>query len=393
MRGVQVNLGAQCHHVPAHLFADLHRGHRQVGKDKTVDRVHQVGFAELVFGWPFALFITVTAVGRNMGFLHHLFQKQALVFIHHREQAEKLAVNPQRAAVRLGLPLCGHHNGTDQPGIGVAHFIDVAVVQPDQRTGVVRPRSGTFRHRPVVGMGTPRRHMVICHLFHAGAVKGHRTFGRLVIEYAMRMHRCRHRRMVLEHHVDGVAHFGMDDRPQNAARGIFDRHRCGKSIVGVPDKADLVVNMADPPWPFAHKHQIVFAEFFSHHQVAAFGGIVPLHLFGGDVIGAQLPVLRKTGGRPQKGGDKTGQECGRFQKHVRIPMLMTDDDPNDFQTIVRSFIRPSSENQAVCSRFRVFSLPIPASARRNHRNSALRVPLHRSGRIHRFRPAFREPCR
>jgi hypothetical protein len=48
VRGVQVDLGAEAHRVPADVLAPAHRDHRHVPEDLAVDRMHQVGLDEIL---------------------------------------------------------------------------------------------------------------------------------------------------------------------------------------------------------------------------------------------------------------------------------------------------------------------------------------------------------
>src|ERR1019366_1294528 len=164
------------------------------------------------------------------------------------------------------------------------------VVEPYDRARIIRPRTGSFRNLPGVGVSAPGRNCVVSFVRARCSILVQGTLGTLVVEHAVWMHAEGVRSVVLEDHPDGVTDFRSQNGTENA--GVFPfgsaRLELGEGRIGVFAVESLAVDGADAMRPSFSKYFGVPLELHAHHFVDASGGIVPLDFVSGDVVGANF---------------------------------------------------------------------------------------------------------
>jgi hypothetical protein len=113
------------------------------------------------------------------------------------------------------------------------------------------PSSGPLRDLPEVGVATARGYGVVGFVRAAGGVVVRRALAVLTVEQPVHVHRGGEVARVAEHHLDGVADLGADDRAEHAEVGLVGRSGLpvGERRVGVAAVEALEVARADPAGP------------------------------------------------------------------------------------------------------------------------------------------------
>ena len=105
---------------------------------------------------------------------------------------------------------------SDKPGVGVFLRVDMRVVEPDQRTGVVRAGTAPGGHRPLVSKGLAGQHGIVFFVHRTRAVVIARAFAGFQIKNAVRMDAGREAGLVFEHDAKAVTNFGAQHRTEQS---------------------------------------------------------------------------------------------------------------------------------------------------------------------------------
>src|SRR5581483_3236681 len=108
------------------------------------------------------------------------------------------------------------------------------------------------------------------------------------------MHAVRVRGIVLEDYANRIADLGPQNRTENS--GGLPLHRpwfkVGKGFVGIFAILRLAIDTPNAMRAALNKDFRVAVKLHAHHFVDTAGGIVPVHLVGGNVIRANFRSLR-----------------------------------------------------------------------------------------------------
>ncbi len=166
----------------------------------------------------------------------------------------------------------------------------MGVVHPHDRTTVVWARARPVGHQPGVGVRASGGYGIV-KLVHPGGVVGvGRTLVRLGVEHTVCMHAVRNPAGVAEHHLDGVADLGPDDRAQEAQVRILRgaRGQTGEIRVGVAAVETLEIARPDASGSGLDVRFRDRVERLTGDVVAPVRGVVPDDLIGTDIVGAHL---------------------------------------------------------------------------------------------------------
>src|SRR5580704_8100073 len=116
--------------------------------------------------------------------------------------------------------------------------------------------------------------------------------------------------VVLEDHADGVPYFGAQDGPENSGMLPLWRARfqSRERIVGVFTVDGFTIDGSDAMRTLFDIDVGITRELHAHHFVDAAGSVVPFHLVGGDVVGADL-AGSCSGLCPATRCDRENQNC------------------------------------------------------------------------------------
>src|SRR5262249_55631530 len=136
--------------------------------------------------------------------LGHVFvQVPALALIERIEHYHELAVDILRCAVRPGGAFRANQHRAHQARGDVALLVDVGVIQPE-------PRARLARLRPRARVDFPGVRKRRARLYGVDTGRG------FVVPHTVRVDAEREVRVVLEHHLDGVADLAADHGPEHA---------------------------------------------------------------------------------------------------------------------------------------------------------------------------------
>ena len=168
VRSVHAELFPKRDQIPANTFAFLH-GHHWAGPvDVAVDRELGVGNGE---ARTHARKIALVVHRGEFEFLHSLriageglnvvVEVPTDVFVKQHEEADEFAVHIFRLAVSVRHPSPGDDHRADQSAFHIFQLLCVRVVEPDDRTGIVRSGTCAFWNLPYIGMSFAGRHGIV----------------------------------------------------------------------------------------------------------------------------------------------------------------------------------------------------------------------------------------